>query len=118
MEEVDDMLVLSCYLGIVGDQEQGASTSLLHHIIAQLFSFSKPLHCLNKEHSLRFGAKIKWLTTMRNEMLKAWSAGARPHFHAINHERTREIVKHNKKPPALQKARDNGKEIVVADATN
>jgi hypothetical protein len=55
---------------------------------------------------------------MRNEMLESWPTSTRPHFHAINHKGTREIIKHNKKPPALQKARDNGREIVVADATD
>jgi hypothetical protein len=88
------------------------------HCSSDTLSFSKTLHCLNKQYGLRLGAKVKWLTTMRNEMLKSWSAGTRPHLYAVNHERTREIIKHNKKPPALQKARDNGKEIVVADVTD
>jgi hypothetical protein len=53
-------------------------------------------------------------------MLKAWPASARPHFYAINHKRTREIVKHAHKKSLLllQKARNNGKEIVVADVTD
>jgi hypothetical protein len=57
---------------------------------------------------------------MRNEMLESWPASARPHFYAIDHERTREIVKHAHKKNLLllQKAKDNGKEIVVADATD
>jgi hypothetical protein len=57
---------------------------------------------------------------MRNEMLESWPASARPHLYAINHERTREIVKHAHKKNLLllQKAKDNGKEIVVADATD
>jgi hypothetical protein len=57
---------------------------------------------------------------MRNKMLKSWPASARPHFYAIDHERTREIVKHAHKKNLLllQKAKDNGKEIVVADATD
>jgi hypothetical protein len=57
---------------------------------------------------------------MRNEMLKSWPASARPHLYAINNERTREIVKHAHKKNLLllQKAKDNGKEIVVADATD
>jgi hypothetical protein len=55
---------------------------------------------------------------MRNEMLESWPTSTRPHFYAINYKGTREIIKHNKKPPALQKARDNGKEVVVADATD
>jgi hypothetical protein len=105
---------------MVGDQEQGASTSLLHHIIAQLFPFSKPLHCLNKQNGLRFGAEVKWLPTMRNEMLESWPTSTRPHLYAINHERTREIVKHAHKKSLLllQKARNNGREIVVADVTD
>jgi hypothetical protein len=79
-----------------------------------------PLYRLNKQNGFRFGAKVKWLPTMRNEMLKSWPASARPHLYAINHERTREIVKHAHKKSLLllQKAKDNGKEIVVADATD
>jgi hypothetical protein len=57
---------------------------------------------------------------MRNEMLESWPTSARPHLYAINHERTREIVKHAHKKSLLllQKARNNGREIVVADATD
>jgi hypothetical protein len=53
-------------------------------------------------------------------MLKTWPTGTRPHLYAVNHERTREIVKHAHKKSLLllQKARNNGKEIVVADATD
>jgi hypothetical protein len=100
--------------GLTGPQ---ANTS---HCSSAALSFSKPLHCLNKEHSLCFGAKVKWLTIVRNEMLESWPASARPHFYAIDHERTREIVKHAHKKSLLllQKARNNGKEIVVADATD
>jgi hypothetical protein len=100
--------------GLTGPQ---ANTSYCSSVA---LSFSKPLHCLNKQHSLRFGAKVKWLTTMRNEMLESWPASARPHLYAINHERTREIVKHAHKKSLLllQKAKDNGKEIVVANATD
>jgi hypothetical protein len=100
--------------GLTGPQ---ANTS---HCSLAALSFSKTLHCLNKQNGLRFGAKVKWLTTMRNEMLESWPASARPHLYAINHERTREIVKHAHKKSLLllQKARNNGKEIVVASATN
>jgi hypothetical protein len=72
---------------------------------------------------------------MRNEMLESWPASARPHLYAINHERTREIVKHAHKKSLLllQKARNKRNvfdvpaeqceawclwEIVVADATD
>jgi hypothetical protein len=120
MEEVDDMLVLSCYLGIVGDQEQGASTSLLHHIIAQLFPFDETLHCLHKPHGLSLRAKVKRLAIMRNEPLESRTTTARPHLHAVNHKWKGEIVKHAHKKSLLllQKARNNGKGIVVADATD
>jgi hypothetical protein len=76
--------------GLTGPQ---ANTS---HCSSDTLSFSKPLYCLNKEHSLSLGTKVKWLPAMRNKMLKPWPASTRPHFYTVNHERTREIVKHKK----------------------
>jgi hypothetical protein len=101
----------------MGSQAPRTNTS---HCSSAALSFSKPLHCLNKEHSLSLGAEVKWLPIMRNEMLESWPASARPHLYAINHERTREIVKHAHKKSLLllQKAKDNGREIVVANATD